>query len=151
VTEEERKRKNKEQEQQVVVVEEKEDEVEEEESQQYKYVKSEPMEVEEVALIGEGEELDAIVKKIKVGRVIDFIDIERIRDPNKKDYYAQRALRPAIYIEFEVPRLGIVANDIIVFSLHPNSRYIKLRRRYNVIRKGDAIKVVNEGGRLKVV
>lgn len=150
MTEEEEKRKEKEQEQELVVVEE-EQEHEEEESQQYKFTKEEPIEVEEIALIGEGEELDAIVKKIKVGRVIDFIDIERIRDPNKKDYYAQRALRPAIYIEFEVPRLGIVANDIIVFSLHPNSRYIKLRRRYNVIRKGDAIKVVNENGRLKVV
>ena len=117
----------------------------------YKPVREGVVELQQVVFIGEGKEMDAVVTRIRVGRVKDFIPIEQIADPDIKEYYLERADRPAYNIEFEVPDLGIKGEDTIIFSTHPNSRYIKLSRRYNQIKVGDTIKVVNEAGKLKIV
>jgi len=117
-----------------------------------RYRPAEPgvVEVPKVVFIGEGKELKAKVRKIRVGRVKDFIPIDKIADEDIREYYQERADRPAFNIEFEVPELGIVGEDTIIFSTHPNSRYIRLSRRYGEIKVGDEVNVVNEGGKLKI-
>jgi len=135
---------------QVLEPPEKEEELEVME-ERYRYIKPKPIEVQEVVFIGEGTELDAIVTKIVIGRLEDFIPIDEIQDLKVRESLQKRRDRPAYYIEFEVPELGISSKDIIVLSTHPNSRYIKLARRYGRIKVGDTVRVVNEGGKLKIV
>ena len=118
--------------------------------ERYKPAKPGVVELEQVRFVGEGEELDAVVTRIRVGRVKDFIPIDRIADEDIREYYMERAERPAINIEFEVPTLGIKGEDTIIFSTHPNSRYIKLSRRYKQLKRGDPVKVVIEAGKLKI-
>lgn len=135
---------------QVLETKQKEEELEVME-ERYRYIKPKPIEVQEVVFIGEGTELDARVTKIVIGRLEDFIPIDEIQDLKVRENLEKRRDRPAYYIEFEVPELGISSKDVIVLSTHPSSRYIKLARRYGRIRVGDSVKVVNEGGRLKIV
>ena len=121
------------------------------ERERYKPLREGVVELEKVRFVGEGEELDAVVTRIRVGRVKDFIPIEKIADEDIREYYMERAERPAVNIEFEIPTLGIKAEDTIIFSTHPNSRYIKLSRRYKELKKGDPIKTVIEAGKIKIV
>lgn len=136
--------------QEYVVLEEEQPETEETSKARYRPSKLGVVELNKVRLAGEGEELDAIITRIRVGRVRDFVPIETISDDDIRHYYEERADRPAINIEFEVPDLGLKGEDTIIFSLHSNSRYIKLSRRYKEFKVGDKIKVVSEGGKLKI-
>lgn len=120
-------------------------------SERYRPAEPTPIELERIRFIREGEELDAKVTRIIVGRVRDLIPIDKIEDEDIREYYLERQDRPAIKIEFIVPDLGIRGEDTIIFSLHPNSRYVKISRRYGEIKVGDTIKVVNEAGKLKIV
>ena len=136
--------------QEYVVLEEEKEPEESVSKERYKPKSLGIIELQRVRLAGEGEELDAIIRKIRIGRVRDFIPIDQISDEDIRHYYEERADRPAINIEFEVPDLGLTGEDTIIFSLHSNSRYIKLSRRYKEFKVGDRIKVVSEGGKLKI-
>ena len=123
----------------------------EEAGERYKTISPGVVEVPKVKLVAEGTELQAKIKKIRLGKVKDFIPIDRITDSEIRAYYEERAERPAINVELEIPELGITAEDTIIFSLHPNSRYVKLARRYGELEVGATVKVVNEAGKLKIV
>jgi len=118
--------------------------------EKFVFIKPEPIEVQKVKLISEGDELDAKITKIVLGRVEDFIPIDQIRDEVKRERLMQIKDRPAIYVEFEVPELGVRGKDIVIFSYDPKSKYVRLARRYGELAVGMAVKVVAEGGKLKL-
>ena len=108
-------------------------------------------ELNELELPSIGKEYDAIVKRIKLGTLGQFIEIDRIKDEEVRNRLKERENDFAILIEFEVPELVAIGYDVVRYSLHPNSKLIKLARRYGKIRVGDRIKVVlNEKGRFKI-
>ena len=108
-------------------------------------------EIEELELPHIGKEYDAIVKKIRFGTIGQFVEIDKIRDPEVRERLKERENDFAILIEFEIPELMAIGFDYIRYSLHPNSKLMKLARRYGKIKVGDKIKVIlNEKGRFKI-
>jgi len=72
-------------------------------------------------------------------------------DPERLKIWEKKFNRFVWLILVECPEHGIKFIDILSLSLHPNSRYVRLKKCYNVIRVGSEVYVGEEQGRIKIV
>lgn len=72
-------------------------------------------------------------------------------DPERLKIWEKKFNRFVWLIMVECPEHGIKFIDILSLSLHPNSRYVRLKKCYNVIKVGSEVFVGEEQGRIKIV
>jgi len=72
-------------------------------------------------------------------------------DPERLKMWEKKFNRFVWLIMVECPEHGIKFIDILSLSLHPNSRYVRLKKCYNVIKVGSEVFVGEEQGRIKIV
>ena len=72
-------------------------------------------------------------------------------DPERLKIWEKKFNRFVWLLLVECPEHGIKFIDILSLSLHPNSRYVRLKKCYNVIRVGSEVFVGEEQGRIKIV
>ena len=63
------------------------------------------VELEELELPNVGKEYDAIIKRIKIGVLRQFINIDKVRDQMVRERLEEIADSVAILVEFEIPSL----------------------------------------------
>lgn len=104
-------------------------------------------EVKKALFLGEGDCYEALVEKIELGRLMDFI-------PNPPQQYAdtweQRKHRLAYRFKVVIPEFDLEGYDIITISAKENSRMSQLRVCYGQIEVGGKVYVCVKNGRLKI-
>ena len=82
---------------------------------------------------------EATIIKIYRGKLKDFIDIDAIRKQEIRERMEKNADRDALEIWFQVENKQY--KEVVMISRHPNSKLVKLLRRYGALKKGMKIQV----------
>jgi len=102
------------------------------------------VEVNEIFLEREPGVYKGKVVRILKGKVKDFIQIQRIRNPQVRDKFAKMADRTAYKIEVDVD--GEIVEDVLIESRSPRSRFARVLSCYNGrIAKGMTVAVEFDG------
>ncbi len=105
---------------------------------------SEVQEVDGIFLEREPGTYEGIVKKILKGKVRDFVNINRIRNPQAREKWAAMADRTAYKIIVDVE--GEEVEDILIESRSPKSRFARVLSCYQgKIVKGMKVVVEYDG------
>lgn len=88
-------------------------------------------EVEKIVGPVAGARYKARIKKIYKGRYGDLVDYEKIRREEAKERFKEMKDRMAYKVVFEIPDLGIEADNVLLQSSKPGSALQQLLACYN--------------------
>ena len=111
--------------------------------------------VEEVPLLSEGDTVKCKVVMIKIGKMGDFINIDKIQNDKIRERLEQVKDRKAIQVACYIPDLDTTFHETIMFSVHENSKYRRIARKYKKLKVGMELEAQaynkNEYLRFKIV